>query len=85
MDHSQLVFEVEEAGCPSCAARVSEALAPLARVDAVEIDETADRATVRVSPDRELSERTVNDVLADASEGAGHAYRVRPGSWRLER
>jgi copper chaperone CopZ len=84
METSTVVFEVEEAGCSSCAARVRDALAPLASVEAVEIDEAADMATVRVSPDGGLDESAVNGALAEASRGAGHAYRVKPGSWRLE-
>ena len=43
-----LVFEVEEAGCESCAALVRGALEPLATVESVEVDEAADRATVRL-------------------------------------
>ena len=42
-----VLFEVEQAGCPSCAARVRAALAPLGTVSEVAIDEQADQATVR--------------------------------------
>jgi copper chaperone CopZ len=76
------VFEVEQAGCESCAERVRNALAPLATVRAVEIDAEADLATVSVGPDAELSEEAVNRALSAASHGSGHAYRVKPGSWR---
>ena len=76
----ELTFEVEQAGCASCAARVREALAPVARVDAVDVDEGRDAATVRVRAEA-LSEDEVNRLLHEAS-GAGHEYRVAPGSWR---
>lgn len=73
---------VEEAGCASCAERVRSALAPLGEVERVEIDEPADLARVTLSSDERLDESRVAAALAAASEGAGHAYRVRPGSWR---
>jgi copper chaperone CopZ len=78
------VFEVQEAGCASCAARVREALAPLATVHAIEIDAERDRATVRVDLQPDISESDINRVLDEASAGSGHSYRVEPGSWRLE-
>jgi hypothetical protein len=84
MGPAQRAFEVEQAGCESCATRVREALAPLAEVHSVEIQAEEDVASVRLSPDAELSESVVNRVLHEASEGAGHAYRVKPGSWRLD-
>ena len=74
-------FEVEQAGCESCAARVRSALEPLAVVDAIEIDESADQATVRLG-DAAITETDVNAALRAASDGSGHTYRVRPGSWR---
>ena len=74
-------FEVEQAGCESCAARVRNALAPLAAVDAIEIDESADQATVRLG-NAMITEADVNAALSAASHGSGHTYRVRPGSWR---
>ena len=77
------VFEVEQAGCASCAARVRRALADLAPVAEIEIDEDEDTATVRLAPGASASEDEVNRALADASHGSGHAYRVKPGSWRL--
>lgn len=73
-------FIVEEAGCESCAALVREALEPLGAVESVEIDEAADVSTVRLSTS--ATEDDVNRALADVSAGAGHAYRIRPGSWR---
>ena len=75
-----IVFEVEQAGCESCAARVHSALEPLGDVDEIIIDEEADSAAVRLVG--RAGEDTVNEALAAASEGSGHVYRVRPGSWR---
>nr|MBA2462760.1 hypothetical protein [Actinomycetota bacterium] len=63
---------------------VRDALEPLATVESIEVDETADRATVRLAAAQELAEPEVARALAAASEGVGHAYRVRPGSWRSE-
>jgi copper chaperone CopZ len=77
-----VTFEVEEAGCSSCASRVRSALAPLGAVQEIAIDEQADAATVRVAGP--ISEDAVSDALASASEGSGHTYRVRPGSWRVD-
>jgi copper chaperone CopZ len=76
-----VTFVVEQAGCESCAARVRGALEPLAEVEAVEIDEEADAATVRAAG--ALSEEAVDEALGAASHGSGHAYRVRPGSWQV--
>jgi copper chaperone CopZ len=72
-------FVVEEAGCESCARLVRSALEPLGAVESVEIDEAADVADVRL--DGPATEEDVNRALAAVSAGAGHAYRVRPGSW----
>jgi copper chaperone CopZ len=77
-------FEVEQAGCASCAARVRAALTTLTTVHEVAIDAENDTATVRIDSGLDLSERAVNQALRDASEGSGHAYRVKPGSWHLE-
>ena len=75
-------FAVENAGCPSCAARVREALSPLADVNRIDVDEQADTARVRLSAEGEIDERAVVEALAEASEGSGgHAYRVAPGTW----
>ncbi len=74
-------FLVEQAGCASCAQRVRSALEPLARVERIEIDESADLATVTLVSEPPIDEQRVSAALAEASEGAGHAYRVRPGSW----
>lgn len=78
-----LVFEVEQAGCASCAARVREALTPLAVVSDLAIDESTDSASVRLASDGSVREEDVNRALLEASRGSGHSYRVRPGSWRL--
>jgi hypothetical protein len=79
-----LIFEVEEAGCTSCAQLVRGALEPLGTVLAIEVDEAADRATVWLTGTREVAEPEVARALATASEAVGHTYRVRPGSWRRE-
>jgi copper chaperone CopZ len=71
---------VEEAGCSSCAALVRQALEPLGAVESVEVDEAADVSVVRLAADP--TEAEVGSALAGVSAGAGHAYRVRPGSWR---
>lgn len=75
------VFEVEQAGCPSCAALVRDALEEVATVLDVTIDEDADLATVQLAVGAGVSEREIDALLSDASP-AGHEYRVRPGSWR---
>ena len=75
------VFEVEQAGCESCAALVRDALEEVATVLDVTIDEDADLATVRLAAEAPISEGEVDASLRDASP-EGHAYRVRPGSWR---
>jgi copper chaperone CopZ len=77
-----VVFEVEQAGCGSCASRVRGALEPLGTVGEIGIDEQADSATVTLTPNGQIGEDEVNGVLLDVSHGSGHAYRVRPGSWR---
>jgi hypothetical protein len=77
-------FTVEQAGCTSCAELVKEALAPIADVRAIEVDETADCAAVCVTFSPALSQEAVNRALLDASTAGGHEYRVQPGSWRSE-
>lgn len=78
----EIRFEVEQAGCESCATRVRGALAPLLEISTLEIDESRDAAVVVARADREPRVEAIDALLAAASEGAGHAYRVRPGSWR---
>jgi copper chaperone CopZ len=75
-------FEVEHAGCESCAERVERALGPLLAIEGIDIDEAADSATVRLRSAATASVDDVNRVLASASHGSGHAYRVKPGSWQ---
>ena len=74
-------FDVEQAGCPSCAALVRDALEEVATVLDVTIDESADLATVQLASDAPIAEHDVDELLGEASP-EGHAYRVRPGSWR---
>ena len=69
-------FDVEHAGCPSCAARVEAALAAIGTVHDVTIDEEGDIATVTFSPLSPIDEPAVNAVLALASTGTGHEYRL---------
>ena len=80
----EIQFIVEEAGCASCAALVREALAPIAEVQAIDVDESADCATVRVAHSDGLSQEAVDSVLRNASSAAGHDYRVKSGSWRSD-
>ncbi len=83
MTDSDRAFEVEQAGCESCAARVRDAVAPLASVRGVDVNVAEDTATVWIERDAAVSEEAVNAALAGAS-GAGHSYRVKPGSWRID-
>jgi len=80
----RIAFEVEQAGCASCAQRVRAALGALGAVREVEIDEAADTAAVVMEARPGLSQEAVNGALAEASSGSGHSYRVKPGSWRLQ-
>jgi hypothetical protein len=74
-------FVVEHAGCPSCAARIRGALELFATVAAIEIDEEADAAAVRLVSPSPLSEEAIGRALQNASTGSGHEYRVQPESW----
>ncbi|MDQ3672468.1 MAG: heavy-metal-associated domain-containing protein [Actinomycetota bacterium] len=74
-------FEVEHAGCPSCAARIRGALEAIATVEVIEIDERADTAAVRLADSSRVLEEAVALALQKASAGSGHEYRVQPGSW----
>ena len=74
-------FVVEQAGCPSCASLIREALDAIADVEGIEIDEAADIATVRLQRGSNPSQQTVGRVLETVSRDSGHAYRVQPGSW----
>lgn len=74
-------FVIEQAGCPSCASLIRDALETISDVEAIDIDEGADLAKVRLGQASDPSEQTVADVLEAVSRGSGHAYRVQPGSW----
>ena len=74
-------FEVEDAGCDSCAARVRGAIEPLAAVEKTEVDHDAELTTVQLAPGAAVAEEDVERALAAASEGTPHTYRVRAGSW----
>jgi hypothetical protein len=78
-------FVVEQAGCPTCAARIRGALEAIATVDAIEIDEAADIASVSVAGSSGVFEDAVVLALQKASAGSGHEYRVQPGSWVVVR
>ena len=74
-------FVVEQAGCSSCAELVRTALHEIATVEAIEVDEEADAAAVRLRSSDRISEDAVGRLLSEAA-GSGHEYRVQPGSWR---
>lgn len=76
-------FTVENAGCASCAALVREVLSEVGVVESVTVDEALDVADVRLSSASTISVASVNGLLAGASPGSGHAYRVADGSWRV--
>ena len=78
----EISFQVEQAGCASCAARVRGALASLLQISELDIDESLDAALVTARAIAEPPVETIDELLAAASEGAGHAYRVKPGSLR---
>jgi copper chaperone CopZ len=79
-----IVFDVEQAGCASCAALIRDVLEEVVPVDEVVVDEAADRATVRLAPGGSLTEHEAARLLVAASAGTGHAYAVAPGSWRTD-
>lgn len=79
---SGTTFQVEQAGCASCAELIRETLEELVPVADVAIDEDADLATVRLAPGAAPTVDAVERLLAEAAQGTGHEYRVRPGSWR---
>jgi len=74
-------FVVEQAGCSSCAGRIRAGLEAIATVEAIEVDETADTASVRLADAPPVLEDAVVLALQKASAGSGHEYRLRPGSW----
>jgi copper chaperone CopZ len=80
---AEVVFVVEHAGCPSCAARLREAFEKVGLVAAVDIDEGADTASVRLDTSEQMTGDVVDRVLDQASAGSGHAYVRRSGTWRV--
>ncbi len=76
-------FRVENAGCPSCAALVRDVLSAVGVVESITVDEALDAADVRLAGAPTVSLDGVSRLLASASSGAGHAYRVAPGSWTI--
>jgi copper chaperone CopZ len=74
-------FDVDHAGCPTCAERVKGALASMATVAQVSIDEESDTATVSIITETPIDQTTVNAALTRASTGSGHEYRVKADSW----
>jgi cation transport ATPase len=76
----ELRFDVEQAGCESCAELVRSALEPLLDVREVSIDARTDLATVVAEASHVVTVDAVDEALAAVSEGSGHHYRVVPGS-----
>jgi hypothetical protein len=76
----RVVFDVEQAGCESCGRLITAALTEIGTVESIALDEDVDVATVVLSG--RTSRTAVDSALEKASAGAGHAYRVRPASWR---
>jgi len=75
-------FDVEQAGCESCASLVREALSPVLAIAELEIDQERDVARVTGQLLDGSSVEVVDRLLAAASVDTRHAYRVGPGSWR---
>jgi copper chaperone CopZ len=73
-------FLVAEAGCESCATRVRAAVETLVSVTSISIDEGGDTARVTGRTASDVTSEALDEVLAVASEGAGHRYHVVPGS-----
>ena len=73
-------FVVAEAGCESCATRVRSAVATLVSVTSISIDEGDDTAKVTGRTASDVTAEALDELLAAASEGAGHRYHVVPGS-----
>ena len=75
-------FEVEHAGCSTCAERIRDALSTVVTIEEITIDEGTDTARVLIRREAAIQEPAVNEILAQASAGSGHEYRIKPGSWR---
>jgi hypothetical protein len=80
----KIAFDVEQAGCESCGKLVRAALEPLGAVEELTIDGGADLARVVLSATAAPDRTAVDAALAGASAGAGHLYRVRADSWRVD-
>lgn len=73
-------FVVEQAGCASCAELIRDALGELGVVEEVEVDADADTAAVSLEAGRPVAAEELERILAEASTGSGHEYRIREGS-----
>ena len=80
----EVEFVVEEAGCPSCATRLREAFEAIGSVLAIDIDESADTARVRLQASDRVSSDMVDRELVRASAGSGNAYRRNAGTWVVQ-
>ena len=78
-------FRVANAGCISCGEIVRKALSELGDVHLIGIDEDADVASVSIESARHFTLEEVDRVLALASDGSGHRYRVESRSWSVSR
>ena len=78
---SEVRVVVGRAAWPSCASVIREALDAIADVEGIEIDEAADRATVRLQHGSNPSQQTVARMLETVPREPGHTYRVQPVSW----
>jgi len=76
----RVAFDVEQAGCESCGTLIGTALAEIGTVERLDVDESSDTAAVVLAGS--ATHEIVDAALERASAGAGHTYRVRPGSWR---
>jgi hypothetical protein len=83
MAESRWSFEVEHAGCSSCAERISGALSAIVDVEEIVIDEEKDMARLAIRGSGELSQAEIRDALVRASVGSGHEYHIKRGSWQV--
>ena len=65
-------FVVDQAGCASCAELVREVLSELGAVEAVEVDDSADLASVRLVADGAVSSEQLDALLAAGTEMTRH-------------
>jgi len=54
-------------------------------IDAIEIDDGTDVASLRLANSPAVFENAVVLAFQEASAGSGHEYRVKPGSWDVVR